>query len=397
MEIDTPAGRLRGRRTGTVRTFRGIRYAVAQRFRAPRTAPPWSGVREALRPGPAAPQRPSRLARAVGGAVPPWSEDCLYLDVWSPDDAVAAPVLVFLHGGGFLTGSGGLPWYDGSRLTARGGIVVVTVNYRLGAFGYAALGDGPNLGLLDQLRALDWVRDSIAAFGGDPGRVTVAGQSAGALSVVAMLGRPVGFQQAIVQSMPGIVPQTTDRARLLAAELRGCTGADPATVPVERLLDAQQQVQACHGDRRTMEPAFQLVADGSLVAADPVDAASPVPMLVGTTRDETAAMFDTDIAETTRELFERPTDRLVRRWVADRTPVQRYRFDWRPAGAPYGACHCIELPVLFGTGPAWHDAPMLAGQQPPPALVHRVQDLWSGFVRGERRPTTTPLTIRSEA
>ncbi|NUR85107.1 MAG: carboxylesterase family protein, partial [Nonomuraea sp.] len=154
-----------------------ITYATAGRFAAPEPANvPFDG------PGPAAPQRASRLERVMGPAADVgMSEDCLTLNVWSPGGE-GLPVLVFLHGGGFLSGSAGLPWYDGRLLAERGGIVVVTASYRLGALGYLYVSDefGPaNLGLLDQTLALRWVRDHIAGYGGDPANVTLAGQSAG--------------------------------------------------------------------------------------------------------------------------------------------------------------------------------------------------------------------------
>jgi para-nitrobenzyl esterase len=202
----------------------------------------------------------------------------------------------------------------------------------------------------------------------------------------------VPFRQAIVQSLPAVAPQSRRRADAIAAELRALLGADPAVVPVARLLDAQRKMQSRHGDPRTGEPAFQLVADGELVAPDPIAAARAVPMLAGTTADEAAAMLDGDAVAATRELFDVPTDRLADHVAGQGELVQRYRFCWAPPGAPYGACHCMELPVLFGTGPAWRDAPMLAGQQPPAELVGRVQDIWSGFVRGELRPVPL-LTI----
>lgn len=202
--VHAPAGELRGVATGAVTAFHGIPYGGAGRFTAPRPAPAWKGVRDAGRPGPAAPQPPSRLERVMGpGRKLARDEDCLSLNVWTPG-GTGLPVLVWLHGGGFSSGSGAEAWYDGALLAERGEMVVVTANYRLGALGYLYLSPEfapANLGLLDQIAALGWVRDNIAAFGGDPGRVTLAGQSAGALSALAMLGHPPGpglFQQVIL-------------------------------------------------------------------------------------------------------------------------------------------------------------------------------------------------------
>ena len=214
----TPSGRLSGtRRRGRV-VFRGIPYAQppvgALRFRAPLPVKPWSGEREAVRFGPSAPQvgAENPLVRRFVGSPAGQSEDCLYLNVWTPAlDARRRPVLVFIHGGAFLMGSGASALYDGSRLAARGDAVVVTLNYRLGALGSLALRDvlpggelvDSNLGLRDQTAALAWVRESIAAFGGDPENVTVFGESAGVMSIGALLGAPEArrlFRRAILQS-----------------------------------------------------------------------------------------------------------------------------------------------------------------------------------------------------
>ena len=201
----TTAGDVRGKRLpeGVVR-FAGIPYAAppigGRRFRPPEPPAPWPGVKDALSFGPSAPQNVSATEMLMGaGQARPTSEDCLTLNIWTPgiDDA-RRPVLVWLHGGSFATGSGGVPWYHGTRLVTRGDVVVVTVNYRLGAFGFLhladLLGDGfagsGNVGLLDQIAALAWVRDNIAGFGGDPDRVTVFGESAGGMSVATLLAMP---------------------------------------------------------------------------------------------------------------------------------------------------------------------------------------------------------------
>ncbi|GAB2818985.1 hypothetical protein GCM10027176_24290 [Actinoallomurus bryophytorum] len=245
--VHAPAGALRGVSTGTVTAFRGIPYAGAERFAAPRPVPTWEGVRDAVRMGPAAPQPPSRLEGVMGpGSDLDQDEDCLSLNVWTPG-GTGLPVLVWLHGGAFTSGSGAEAWYDGALLAERGRLVVVTVNYRLGALGYLDLSPDfapANLGLLDQIAALDWVRANIAAFGGDPERVTLAGQSAGALSALALSGHPAGrdlFQQVILQSTPTGVPPYDPREaagigrRLLDVLGLGAGEAERLrTVPVPR-------------------------------------------------------------------------------------------------------------------------------------------------------------------
>ncbi|MBE1532716.1 carboxylesterase/lipase family protein [Actinomadura algeriensis] len=433
MIAEIGAGRVRGvAAPGGGTAFLGIPYARAGRFAAPGPVRPWTGVRDAAAPGPAAPQTPSRLERVMGGFRVPQDEDCLSLNVWTPTTGggPARPVLVFLHGGGFTSGSGGLGWYGGAEFAAAGDAVVVTVNYRLGVLGFLRLpGVSPgNLGLLDQLAALAWVRDEIAAFGGDPAAVTVAGQSAGAQSILVMLagGRARGlFRRAILQSTPaGMLPAAPDDAERTARVLLDELGVDPgdaarlADVPVDALLAAQGAVARRAAVPLSPVPPFQLVADGDLVASDPVAAAGPcgVDVLAGVTRDEAAAFFADDarvralgpddlagvaaawfgdpgraapggrtteriaVDMSTDHMFREPLARLARSLAGHGNPPWEYRFDWGPADGPFGACHCIELPFVLGTAAAWRDSPMLAGERPA-ALVERTRRAWAGFVR----------------
>ncbi|WP_433247446.1 carboxylesterase/lipase family protein [Streptosporangium sp. CA-135522] len=435
MIVETAAGRIRGEAHGEVAAFRGIPYAAAARFEPPRPAGPWPGVLNATAPGPAAPQPASRLERVMGARAMEQSEDCLFLNVWTPTAPVAGgrPVLVFLHGGGYSSGSGGLDWYDGGVLAERGDIVVVTVNYRLGALGFLylpGLSEG-NLGLRDQLSALRWVQENITAFGGDPRAVTVAGQSAGAFSILALLSGTAArglFQRAILQSAPaGMVPQTPARATEVGTLLLDALGLRPdragnlRDVPVAELLAAQGRVAGKTSRLLDPTPPFHLVADGELVAADLVAAAGEagtggVEVIIGTTRDEASAFLalndrvaalgpdELALAATawfgdparafapgrtpaesaaelsTAHMFSEPALRLAELFAGHGDPVWVYRFDWQPAGSPYGACHCIELPFVFGDPAAWRDAPMLGGEQPA-RLVAQVQRAWAGFVR----------------
>ncbi|WP_214322802.1 carboxylesterase family protein [Nonomuraea sediminis] len=387
-----------GRLRGTATAFLGIPYASATRFEPPRPVPAWKGVRDAVAPGPAAPQPASRLERVMGPQQSHQAEDCLTLNVWRPVATGPRPVLVFLHGGGFATGSGGFDWYGGAVLAERGDMVVVTVNYRLGAMGYLHLPpvSQGNLGLLDQLQALRWVRANIAAFGGDPQAVTVAGQSGGALSILALL--PAGeadglFRRAILQSAPaGMPPQPPERAVELGRTYLELLDLAPAEagrlrdLPVATLLAAQRELARITAGPG-LAPPFQLVADGELVAADLVHEAGtragPLDILMGTTRDEAAAFFDLSEASEriTDTMFVDPMLRLTRLRAERGNPVWLYRFDWHPAGSPYGACHCIELAFVFGDPAAWRQAPMLRGEMPP-SLVAEVQRAWSLFVHG---------------
>ncbi|WP_433709765.1 carboxylesterase/lipase family protein [Nocardia sp. CA-084685] len=388
MIVETAGGKVRGSVDGAVTAFRGIPFATAERFGAPRAPAPWPGIRDSVEIGPAAPQLASRLERVMGRFTVAQAEDCLSLNVWAPAGS-GHPVLVFLHGGGFTSGSGGLAWYDGAELAEHGDIVVVTINYRLGVLGYLCLpgvSEG-NLGLLDQLAALEWVRDNIAAFGGDPAQVTAAGQSGGALSILAMLAGTAGlFRRAILQSTPaGMPPASPEDAvaagRMLLSEL-GLAPAEQRRLfeaPVAELLSAQYAVAARIGGAA---PPYQLVADGVLISDDLVRSVSAagIEVLLGTTKDEAAAMV-ADAADTvTHQLFRAPTLRLAETLAAQGNSAWLYRFDWHPAGSPFGACHCLELPFLLGSAAAWAHAPMLMGERPH-ALVEDMRERWIGFIR----------------
>ncbi|MBA2280505.1 MAG: carboxylesterase family protein, partial [Acidimicrobiia bacterium] len=215
MIVATSGGQVRGFEKGGVLRFRGIPYAAPPvgplRFRPPQPHEGWTGVRDALEPGAMAPQVAGGLEAMLGSAKMAQGEDCLFLNVTTPaaDDA-GRPVLVWIHGGGFVGGAGSIPWYSGVRYAQRDDVVVVSINYRLGALGFThlpGLGEGfagsGNAGILDQVAALRWTRDNIAAFGGDPGNVTVFGESAGGMSIGTLLATPEAsglFHRAIAQS-----------------------------------------------------------------------------------------------------------------------------------------------------------------------------------------------------
>ena len=310
--VRTASGTVRGTAglVPGISAFWGIPYAAAPvatlRFRPPQPPLPWEGAREAAVPGPVAPQLQGPLERAFGG-YGEVDEDCLTVNVWTPgaDPEERRPVLVWVHGGSFTTGTGSIPWYDGSRLAARGDVVVVTFNYRLGALGFLHLGDlggeawagSGNCGLLDQVAALRWVRTNIAAFGGDPEQVTVFGESAGAMSIATLLAMPEAaglFTRAILQSGAGTFVQDRATATALAVDVLAELGVPQddlgrlAGVPVEAILEAQ----SVGGGRRSgVGLAFMPVVDGATLPARPeaalgVGSAAGVPVLVGTTRDE---------------------------------------------------------------------------------------------------------------
>ncbi|HVH07015.1 MAG TPA: carboxylesterase family protein [Myxococcota bacterium] len=297
-------GTLRGSIERGVLAFRGIPYAAppvaALRFEAPAPPAPWGDERDATRFGSVAPQRPDPLVRQLGlypeGAQ---AEDCLTLNVWTPATSSRRPVLVWLHGGAFIGGTANVPLYDGARLAGEGDVVVVTVNYRVGALGFLALGpDRTNVGLKDQVAALRFVRREIAAFGGDPANVTVFGESAGAGSLCALLAMPSArglFRRGIVQSAApeGVLTaeEGAERAAKLLAKLGLDAGARDAlrAVPVAALLDAQDAMNAEGPHAKGM--LFMPVVDGAVLPRTPLEAvraglAHDVELLVGTTQDE---------------------------------------------------------------------------------------------------------------
>jgi para-nitrobenzyl esterase len=235
VHVHTSFGVLRGVRGGGLHIFRGIPYARPPvgplRFRPPERPDSWSGVRDATRFGPAAPQNLGLLGPVFSLGITHTDEDCLFLNIWTPGlDGGRRPVLVWIHGGAFVLGAGSQSLYDGSVLARRGDLVVVTINYRLGALGFLYLrrlsgGRLPasgNEGLLDQIAALHWVRDEIAAFGGDPDNVTIFGESAGAMSCTALLGAPRArglFHRAILQSGAANHISTAEIASAVAEEV----------------------------------------------------------------------------------------------------------------------------------------------------------------------------------
>jgi para-nitrobenzyl esterase len=312
--VTVQGGVLEGRRSGGVCAFLGVPYAAApfgaDRMRPPQPVVAWTGMREAGGFGPTAPKGdyPPQYQKLFPEVVIA-GDECLNLNVWTPDpQASGLPVLVWIHGGSFMNGSGSVGAYDGTAF-ARDGVVCVTINYRLAAEGFLFLGDAvANLGLLDQLAALRWVQDNIAAFGGDPGRVTVAGESAGAMSVTTLLAMPLAeglFAQAIVQSGAAAHTLAPDLARTVGGYLADALGVAPTRdaikqVPLEALVraaaDLVVEVQTAPDPAKWGQLALSLlpfapVVDGTVLPAHPLEAfadgqAGGIPLMIGSNRDE---------------------------------------------------------------------------------------------------------------
>jgi len=415
VEARTTAGRVRGT-VDDVPVFRGIPFAQppvgALRFAAPVPPRPWHGVREALAFGPPPPQADAFGMNQLAGG-----DDWLTLNVWSPDPSpdAALPVMVWIHGGAYAIGTSGLPEYDGARL-AGDGVVLVTFNYRVGVEGFAHIEGAPaNRGLLDQLAALEWVRDNIRAFGGDPARVTVFGQSAGGGSVGALLAMPRAaglFGRAVAQSVPGtfFTPELAgDIAGACAAELGlKPTVADLSAVDPELLCAAADEVTANIGAHveRWGPPAhrsilFAPVVDGAVLPTTPWEARHGVDLLVGHTRDE-HRLF-TALEEVTEEqaatavevfapgpypaaepvalyewvlsdwLFRMPLLHLAERAAA---AVHFYELTW---SGVLGACHGLDVPLVFGNLTSGLPATLIDDLAAAEAVSAHMRAAWIAF------------------
>ena len=440
----TALGDLQGVLHDGVASFLGVPYAAPPlgelRFAPPQPARGWSGLRDATRHGPIAPQLASRLNVAMGDFSRPQSEDCLTLTIRTPSpDSRSRPVIVWLHGGAWISGAGSLDWYDGSTLAREGDLVFVGVNYRLGALGWL---HRPGLvdcepGTADMIAALRWVHAHIASFGGDPDNVTVMGQSAGATSIGRLLTRPETrglFHRAIMQS--GGFGRGAYHAALAserAAQFLRLLDIDPEAgdalprlraVDVRRLLVAQGELARANARFAQTMPQFMPVHAAKLTQAELLaqiaDAADGRQVLIGATRDEVHAFYAAN-----PEMHDPPHDKVVERFGGaaaleryrarrpgasmmdlladlgtDETfllPAMRladamaqrgvrcfaYQFDWAPPGSRFRACHCIDLPFVFGNFPQWPGAEMLAGGDAAQMadLSRAMRAAWIAFAR----------------
>jgi len=454
---DTAFGKIRGEEIQGIKIFKGVPYGATtagqNRFMPPVDPTPWAAVRDTLHYGPSAPQRNPEAAGAVSplavasANLPPESEDCLVLNVWTPalKDGRKRPVLFWCHGGGFVSGSGSSPGTDGANLARRGDVVVVTINHRLNVLGFTYLAEfgGPDfassgdVGMLDIVHALRWVRNNIEQFGGDPNTVMIFGQSGGGRKVGTLLAMPSAkglFHRAVIESGPTIklveIGQATNVAAMLLAKLNLTTGQvrELQKVPVERIMAAYFSVVKDMGNRDQMTEGFSPTVDGKAIPHHPFHpAASPisadVPLMLGSTRTEMTlqsdeAAFSLDEAgmrarvkslagdhgetliETYRKLNPRATPSELffliasdyrygapimkiaeRRAALGKGPVHLYYFTWETPvqGGRLKSPHTIEIPFAFDN--VQISKQITGGGADAMALADKVSDTWIAFAR----------------
>jgi para-nitrobenzyl esterase len=454
----TAAGSVRGSAEGGVVRFLGVPYAAPptgpNRFKEPLPPEPWTGVRDATVPGPSAPQKirdfPALDVKSLVGDGGERGDDYLTLNIWTPEQACDLPVMVFIHGGGYVVGNKDAPVHDGAGF-ARSGVVCVAINYRLGIDGFLPIPDVPtNLGLRDMIAALQWVQANIAAFGGDPAKVTVFGESAGAMAIANLMASPLAaglFGRAIIQSGHGSMVRPMPVARRLVAKLARVlripdTAEGFASVPFDRAWKAMEKVaKPWPGidlrDDQGHEPVFGIsrfipVVGDDVLPVHPLKALASgagrdVDLLIGTNADEMNLYFvPTKVRDripsfiagwllgkshpNARQVMQayglgrrgvRPgqamttamTD-LVFRWparqfaAAHQGRTHMYEFDWQsPAcDGQLGAAHAMEMPFVFDTLPTATGPKGIAGEDPPQELADRIHKIWADFARDGSLP-----------
>jgi para-nitrobenzyl esterase len=449
------AGALRGRRDDGICRFLGVPYAAppvgSNRFKEPQPIAPWQGEREATEPGHCAPHRlkdfPAIDVVPLVGTGGEGGDDYLTLNIWAPEAASNRPVMVFIHGGGFVIGSKDAPVSDGTAF-ARSGLVCVAINYRLGIDGWLPIPGVPtNLGMRDMIFALEWVNRNIAEFGGDPSNVTVFGESAGAMAIADLVTSPLAkglFQRAIIESGHGGMVRDIGIAQRLVRKLASILKVSPdaegfRTVNFDRGWKAMEKVSKPWSidlrDADGHEPVFGIsrfipVYGDDVLPEKPLDAlrngaGQDVEVLIGTNSEEMNLYFvPTKVRAkapgwllrwlmrkshpTTSEvlkaygwgrgkaghIFTEAMHDLVFRWPARRFAEEHqgkthvYDFDWKsPAcSGELGASHGIELPFVFKTLPTATGKKGFAGEAPPQDLADRVHDTWVRFANDGTLP-----------
>jgi len=443
--VDAPAGRVRGVASGEVHVFRGVPYARPPlgelRWRPPVQLPRWEGEREATNFGAACVQPPSPERSIYYSTYAAMSEDCLFLNIWAPAKAKKAPVMFWIHGGSLIGGAGSEAMYDGAQFAARG-VIVVSINYRLGALGWLAhpalSAESPdsvsgNYGLLDQIEALRWVQRNIGAFGGDPDNVTIAGQSAGALSVVFLMAAPEArglFQRAIAESaytitMPELRngtfrdwPASEPTGAWLASKLGAAGIAELRAMSAEAITQGaaragyfplgtidghtlpRQLVDVFDRGEQAKVPILAGFNEGEiralrfLLPTPPADAAAyekEIRARYGDLADTflarypSATILESMLATTRDALYGWTSERLVAKQAAIGAPSFLYYFDHGYPSADqagFHAFHSAEIPFVFGTTaatpPHWPKVPQTAQEQ---RLSDAMLSYWATFAR----------------
>ena len=350
-----PAGLIEGLDRGPTKVFKGIRFADASRFDDPSDVESWNGTLDATTFQPQAPQNGGSMERMLGGSSLPTEENCLFLNVYTPScDDARRPVLFWVHGGAFLTGGGAMPWYDGSRIGTNGDVVVVTINYRLGALGYLG---GRNSGTLDQVSALRWVARNIESFGGDPDNVTVFGQSAGGSAAIALIATPTAdrlFHR--VWAMSPSIPQlrNAEQGSRFEDQFLDALGANNAekalSAPVKAVLAAQSSLQASEAGLKIFAPTegTASIPDSILKAA----ASDPRPLVIGTTRDESALFTALDPSRASWSDDDVEREFALRFGSDAKSAAEAYR-DHRPGSTANQLVTAMQTDQIF-RWPAWH-------------------------------------------
>jgi len=414
-----PCGPVTGWRDGDVLRATGIPYATAGRFQPPVPAPDWTSEFSATSLSPACPQAPVPFLDDVLGTrygELPGSEDCQNLSITMPGDLTPEerlPVMVWIHGGSYTTGSGDLAIFDPARLVAENRVIVVSVTYRLGLFGFLATPTGRpgNLGLLDQLEAFRWARRNIGGFGGDPARVTAFGQSAGGDAIAHLMAVPEAptlFQRAIIQSAPlGITRGRAKMNHAMGIAADGVTEQTPA-MDVVALETQVTQVARKFGMLAAMPFGTQYghdpLPEESGIEAAWNRSAPAIEVLIGHTSEE-ARLFlprsprlmrlasvplvgpaavraiDWVVTET---VYGRATRKFARRHATAGGRAHRYVLDWHAPGNIFGAAHTVDLPLLLGNRKTWDGVGLIAGArwEDVDAAGRRMRALWAGFASG---------------
>ena len=425
--ITTQNGLIKGYVNEGVLCFDAIPYCQPpvgeRRFQSPDLDFTWYGLFEANQRGNICPQGKSALTPAIGSYDLSHDENCLTLSIRTPSIDGKRPVAVWIHGGANCFGGGNLPCYEARYLAQQGDLVIVNINFRLGAFGFLhhpSL-NTENLAILDQIAALRWIQTNIKAFGGDPNQVTLFGQSAGANSIIHLIGLPETrglFHRVILQS-PSIGRGNFKQAEAFEigdamVSALGVTTTDSQTIR-ERLMCASSQeiLEAMKAIRVTCVPKFgnmlfKPVKDEwdtpeKIIEVTVKEAkARGLTVMMGTTHDEMHG-FTFERNEKVRAVqaarFDEPARALAEALNEASVPVWKYRFDWKAPLSPYDSCHCIELPFVFGTWGAWDDAGMLAGidSNDQERLRKTLQSHWIEFMKLGRFSEEQWKPYRTEA